>query len=244
MPASKRGGRASSTLTRRVLELYGTRCHLQMPGCLGVATTKDHLIPYSHGGSDALENLRPACKRCNSKRQDRVLSGYGAVIKVVTGPPAAGKTTHILEHAKPEDIVIDLDAITRALMPAAPEATHVYPEHVRHVGIGARKAAIDRATRIAYRCTVWIIHSVPHPNQLAEYRALRYQIITIDPGRDVVERRAHTTRPRYMWKAVAKWYATYPNGASLEQPTAQPASSVDQPATAQQPATVAAGADW
>ncbi|GAA1790866.1 HNH endonuclease [Leucobacter iarius] len=241
--ASKRGGRAQSGLTRLVLETYGTRCHLRMPGCLGVATTKDHLIPWSHGGTDTLENLRPACKRCNSKRQNRVLSGYGAIIKVVTGPPAAGKTTYIAEHAKPEDIVIDLDAITRSLMPAPPATTHVYPEHVRHVAIGARKAAIDRATRIAYRCTVWIIHSIPPPNVLAEYRALRYQIITIDPGREVVEQRARTMRPRYVWPTVAKWYATYPTGCSSIVP---PLERREQP-TAEQPRTaepVAAGADW
>lgn len=241
--ASKRGGRASTSLTRKVLETYGTTCHLRMPGCLGHATTKDHLIPYSHGGEDTLENLRPACKRCNSKRQNRVLSGYGARINVVIGPPAAGKTTHILEQAKPEDIMIDLDQISRALMPHPPESTHIYPEHVRHVAIGARKAAIDRATRTAYRCTVWIIHSVPHPNTLAEYRALRYNIITIDPGRELVEQRCQQIRPRYVWPAVAKWYSLYSATTRIAEHRAH---TIEAAATSPQPATTtgAADADW
>lgn len=206
--ASKRGGRASSGLTALVLATYGNACHLRMPGCLNVATTKDHLIPWSLGGPDTLENLRPSCKRCNSKRQNRVLSGYGATIKVLIGPPAAGKTTYIQQHATPADVVIDLDAIARALMPVQQESTHVYPDYVRSVAIGARAAAIERAVRIANTCTVWIIHAVPHPNQLAEYRALRYEIITIDPGREVVEQRVRTMRPRYVWPIVAKWYAS------------------------------------
>lgn len=113
-------------------------------------------------------------------------------------------------------------------MPVAPDSTHVYPEHVRHVAIGARKAAIDRATRIAAGCTVWIIHAVPHPNTLAEYRALRYDIITIDPGRAEVERRAFAERPRYMWPAIAKWYAS---GLASSSADASPATVHASPAS-------------
>lgn len=36
--------------------------------CRGPATTADHITPRSLGGSDDLDNLRPACKRCNSSR--------------------------------------------------------------------------------------------------------------------------------------------------------------------------------
>lgn len=32
-------------------------------------------------------------------------------IRLVCGPPAAGKTTYVTKHAKPEDLVIDLDAL-------------------------------------------------------------------------------------------------------------------------------------
>lgn len=36
--------------------------------CRGTATTADHITPRSLGGGDELENLRPACKPCNSSR--------------------------------------------------------------------------------------------------------------------------------------------------------------------------------
>ncbi|RWZ52947.1 HNH endonuclease [Labedella phragmitis] len=75
MAASRRGGPASRRVAQLVLETYGRECHLRLKGCTRVATTKDHVVPYSHGGADVLENYRPACKACNSKRQNRVMSG-------------------------------------------------------------------------------------------------------------------------------------------------------------------------
>lgn len=206
---TKRGGRASQTMTARVLTEYGTDCWLRLPGCTRIATTKDHVIPHNLGGANTLDNYRPACKTCNSKRGKRIISGYGARIVVVIGPPAAGKTTWVRNTAKPGDVVIDLDAIARALMPHPPEQTHTYPDYVRDIAIGARKAAIVRATRKAIGATVYIIHALPHPDTLAEYRALRYKIVTIDPGRTTVEARAHAERPAFMLPHVARWYATY-----------------------------------
>lgn len=204
----RRSGRASSELTALVLATYGDICHLKLPGCSTRATTKDHIIPYSLGGDDSLENFRPACRPCNSKRGNRVMGGaFGAIVKVVIGPPAGGKTTHIAEHSTMHDISIDLDAIARAIMAVQPEQTHTYPAHIRHVAIGARKAAIDRATRLRERCTVWIIHAVPSAEDLALYRSMHWQIITCDPGRDVVLERCRRLRPDYIMPAVDKWYA-------------------------------------
>lgn len=206
---ARRGGRASVRMTELVLETYGRVCWLQLPGCTKLATTKDHVIPHVHGGPDTLENLRPACKSCNSKRQDRVMTGYGASVVVVCGPPAAGKSTWVIKHAKPGDVMIDMDRIARALMPHEPDTTHDYPEHVRHVAITARKAAIRRATRLRERVTVWLIHALPTPDDLAEYRAFGWHIETIDPGRTVVEERARTMRPAAMMRHVERWYAEH-----------------------------------
>lgn len=65
------GGRKAQALTALCLETYGTRCWLQLPGCTGVATTADHVVPQSRGGSHELANLRPACSHCNSARGNR-----------------------------------------------------------------------------------------------------------------------------------------------------------------------------
>lgn len=232
-----RHGAASLRITNGVLEAWGVECHLRGPGCTRVATTRDHLVPYSLGGPDSLDNLRPACHTCNARRGNRVLNGYGARLSVVMGPPAAGKTTHVLANADPVDVVIDLDRIARALMPAAPADLYAYPSHLRHVAIGARKAAIERATRTLTPGRVWIIHADPSRRDLELYRMLRYDVVVIDPGRDVVEARVRADRPAELGRYVSRWYARHS------------ADHADQPAPIVQalpasPVTHDPNADW
>lgn len=71
------GGRHAQRLTALTLSTYGTVCWLC--GHDG-ADSADHILPRSRGGSDAIENLRPAhysacatCgKRCNQARGNRL----------------------------------------------------------------------------------------------------------------------------------------------------------------------------
>lgn len=44
--------------------------------------TIDHIIPQSLGGSDALENLAYACRRCNERRYNFV-AGYDPITKTI-----------------------------------------------------------------------------------------------------------------------------------------------------------------
>jgi 5-methylcytosine-specific restriction endonuclease McrA len=48
-----------------VFARYGRVCHV----CGGIATDIDHIIPIAAGGTNSLENLRPACARCNRGRR-------------------------------------------------------------------------------------------------------------------------------------------------------------------------------
>ncbi|WP_084653994.1 HNH endonuclease [Nocardia altamirensis] len=68
-------GRRAQALRLLCLATYGSTCHLC--GRRG-ATTADHVIPRSKGGTDALENLRPAHKSCNSSRGDMWLHEWYA----------------------------------------------------------------------------------------------------------------------------------------------------------------------
>ena len=72
--------------TRLTLAHYGTICHLC--GQDG-ATTADHRIPRSQGGSDTLGNLRPAHKHCNIVRRTQPLSQWFAKHPLPTRPTAA-----------------------------------------------------------------------------------------------------------------------------------------------------------
>jgi 5-methylcytosine-specific restriction endonuclease McrA len=56
----------------RAVVLYRDRylCQLEYPGCLGVATHCDHVLPLRFGGDNSLANLRAACQSCNLRRGD------------------------------------------------------------------------------------------------------------------------------------------------------------------------------
>ena len=207
-PWNRLSSRKRAAIKALVFAEKGTACYV--PGCPAPATTVDHITPDSVAHDHSVANLRPACKPHNSSRGNRASGdgSYGARTVVVTGPPASGKSTHVERNALPADVVIDLDALARALMPVQPTASHTYPDHVRHVAIGARAEAIRRATRLREPVTVWLIHSIPTTEQLAEYRAAGYTIETIDPGEEIVRARVLEQRPAKVQAVVDRWYAT------------------------------------
>ena len=47
--------------------------------------TKDHVIPVSRDGADTIENIVPACKRCNSRKNSRPIEIFkeGAILKLL-----------------------------------------------------------------------------------------------------------------------------------------------------------------
>lgn len=66
----KNAPRIDYTLSELALHfaLFGDRCVY----CQGVEKlTIDHLVPLSKGGIDALTNIVPACKPCNSSKRDK-----------------------------------------------------------------------------------------------------------------------------------------------------------------------------
>ncbi|GAA1283607.1 hypothetical protein [Streptomyces javensis] len=131
------------------------------------------------------------------------------MITIVTGPPTAGKSSYITAHAKPTDIVVDLDRIAVALAgPGAPQWNH--HEVLLKVAHRARFAAIDEAIRHAGKNPVWIIHTQPSPKALAKYKRLKAKVITVDPGRDVVMQRVKAMREPGMERVVTRWYNNRP----------------------------------
>ena len=232
----KWGGRPAARLVRATLATYGTECHLcNEPG----ATSADHLIPRSRGGPDTLENLRPVHPACNQRRGDRTLAEYrarygtarqGVTVRVVTGPPAGGKSTYVDMHARSEDVVIDLDALANALRPAYAATSHTYPRHIRSVAIAARLGAIREAARLRRPITVWLINTMPTPEQLATYAADGWEVITIDPGREIARARAIAAgRPDHAVRAIDTWYDTRPTMPTPATPPRENATGVLAP---------------
>lgn len=57
----------SDQVTAALLDGVSRTCWM----CRGPATEADHIKARSLGGSDALDNLRPACRSCNARRGTR-----------------------------------------------------------------------------------------------------------------------------------------------------------------------------
>lgn len=128
------------------------------------------------------------------------------MLYVVTGPPAAGKSSWIQAHATARDIVIDLDRITVALTgPGAPQWNH--DAIAQRVAQRARYAAIDEACQHLDKVDVYLIHTMPSPKALAKYKRLDARVVAVDPGRDIVMARIEAMRSPEMTRVASRWYA-------------------------------------
>ncbi|MFF7290726.1 ATP-binding protein [Streptomyces griseorubiginosus] len=127
------------------------------------------------------------------------------MLYVVTGPPAAGKSSWIEGKAKARDIVIDLDRITQALAgPGAPQWNQD-PTLLR-VAHKARYAAMYEAFEHRDTVDVYLIHTMPTTKWLARYRRMDATIIAVDPGRDIVMKRIEAMRDPEMRRVASRWY--------------------------------------
>jgi len=68
--------KTENTLTARqwqeILEEYGRAC--VYCGATDVKLTKDHVVPLSKGGKNVKENVVPACRSCNAKKHNKIIT--------------------------------------------------------------------------------------------------------------------------------------------------------------------------
>jgi hypothetical protein len=107
-------------------------------------------------------------------------------VVLVTGPPCAGKTTHVRQHAQPGDLILDADTIGRAAMN---RALAQLPQH---------------------QGTAWVIRCAPGPKarrHLAQQIGATELIHLVEPEHVLVRRAAHRPHPRRHIAALAQWFA-------------------------------------
>jgi hypothetical protein len=159
--------------------------------------------------------LQPGEGRTGTHPHHAWLTGLVMALYVVMGPPASGKTTHVLQHAKPGDVVIDLDRIASALTAQGADS-HQHGDVVKRVAYRIRTGAISEALRHCGDVDVWIIHSMPRPEARAKYDRHHATYVTVDPGRDVVLARCAEQRSPQARAAAERWYSTHGDSEPVE----------------------------
>ncbi|MFF4166882.1 hypothetical protein [Streptomyces sp. NPDC001741] len=124
---------------------------------------------------------------------------------MVTGPPAAGKSSYIRSHARATDIVIDLDLMALAM--AGPGADHhAHGDVLMKVVHRARFAALTEAYQHLDTTDVYVIHTQPGAKAMAKYKRLQARIVVVDPGQSIVMRRIEDMRQPGMKAVATRWY--------------------------------------
>ena len=127
------------------------------------------------------------------------------LIHVIIGPPCAGKSTYVREHAAAGDVRVDFDELATALGSDSP---HDAPDEIKSAAFAARTAVIDRALSGQANADYWVIHTSPSDEQMAAYEEAGADITTLDPGIDECLRRASDDgRPARTEQVIRDWYS-------------------------------------
>lgn len=126
------------------------------------------------------------------------------MIHIIIGPPCAGKSTYVREHAKDGDLRVDYDLIAQAL---GATNSHASDGLVRQAAFEAREGAIQTALKFK-DAESWIIHTSPNEEHMKMYTEAEADVIELDPGYEVcMERAKQDERPQQSIDGIEKWYA-------------------------------------
>lgn len=129
-------------------------------------------------------------------------------LRVVAGPPCAGKSTHVDERSAPRDVVIDLDRLAHALGYPTAQVRWDDEHHAIAAAKVARRALIEAATAGQLDGITWLVDARPHPTSLRIYRRIGARVTVLDPGRDECRRRAVAAgRDESVLEQIDRWYA-------------------------------------
>lgn len=126
-------------------------------------------------------------------------------IRVVTGPPCAGKSTYVQENRKDKDVVVDYDLIAQALGGVKP---HDSEGAIRTCALSARARVTDLCVERDFDS--WIIRTEIDADDSEMFRLAGAEFVEIDPGEDACIARAEADgRPEDCIEAIHAWYAKH-----------------------------------
>lgn len=182
------------------------------------ATVPDHIVPLAFGGSDEDGNIQCLCDECHAIKTAAEgastggaanhpdwLKPSGIPLTILCGPPCSGKTTYIAQHAKPSDVVIDLDAIASDLKSGYTHWTGQLTSDLLNKCIRVRNAMLGSLERRT-QGNAWFIVSAPTTVERDWWkRKMGAEIVLLHPGVDECKRRAiHRGTPQAI-KGIDEW---------------------------------------
>lgn len=172
-----------------------------------VATEVDHIRP--HEGDLALfwdrDNWQPICREHHQAKSARESATRASILPawlptpakplvVVCGPPRAGKTTHVRQHADRTDLVLDLDAMAEAA--GKPLWQHTDSERNALLWLRNKELAAFCEGRTRHpRC--WLIATAGSFKQRKFWADKGAEVVVVNPGPAVCVQRimADESRP-------------------------------------------------
>lgn len=140
------------------------------------------------------------------------------MIRLVTGPPASGKSTYVRENAKPTDAIIDLDLLD---------------------GDSALRAALEESLHLkGSRTDVWVCRTLPDPkdrNGFAEYIQADEVVLLDDSTEDeLIARLEGTEDAEDRIEGIRRWFSLNPRNGERKENISMSEHSTEP--EAQQPA--------
>lgn len=124
-------------------------------------------------------------------------------VVLVCGPPCAGKTTHVTEHAQPGDLILDADTI----------------------GEIAMRQRLDQVAAMTHG-TAWVIRCCPGPTQrdaLAAQIAATETLLLYPDLAELLARARRRPHPQRHITAIRKWIDIETGKTPASTGTADPA---------------------
>lgn len=178
----------------------------------------DHIKPLSMGGEDVDENCQGLCHDCHDLKtayesahseaacfHPDWLQPSAIPLTIVTGPPCSGKTTHVQQHAKPHDLVIDLDTIMMTLDPNYRHWTGDLNSSLLYRAVRVRNALLGSLERRTHG-DAWFIISAPSEAERKWWQGkLGGTVLLLHPGVEECKRRAILRNTPLAREGIERW---------------------------------------
>lgn len=210
-------GRAGQALLAQRRADHPTCAACAQLGVVKATAEIDHVVPLAAGGEDVDTNVQGLCHLHHAiKSAAESMSSGGAAnhpewlkpsrarLRMIGGPPCAGKSTAVALAANEGDLVIDLDDIGESLQPGF--ARRWTPQLLDRA-IRTRNALLGSLARMRKADRAFFIVSAPTSGEWAWWqdKLKPEHAARLDPGLDECLKRARLRGPDQV-RVVKDWY--------------------------------------